>query len=240
MPGPPTDREALIAILAESARTGAGDAGEPEPEDLLDFLAGRLDPEEEARVSRRVVASPEASRALLDLADLEAAGAAAGERPRELNTAAAWRDFERRLPAPRPRPPRTLLPSLAAAALLVSTLGLSAWVWRLQGELNRPSPNPQPAQLAMTRAAEPSFALAPGQPLRPVLRPVARCPVYKAELEGPGRWGPWSFDLQRDRQGNVSFNLQRPRPGTYTLRLHGCEPGHEVEEHRFQVTVDDG
>ncbi|HEX6900223.1 MAG TPA: hypothetical protein VF789_10940 [Thermoanaerobaculia bacterium] len=239
MTRPPTDREALIAALAEEARAGAGDAGPPEPEELLDFLAGRLDPEEEERMSRRVAASPEASRALLDLADLEAAGAEAGERPRELGTLAGWRDFERRLPAaapPRPRRLWTLLPSIAAAALLVCTLGLYG---RFQAELSRPLPNPLTAELATVRAAEPSYALAPGQPLRPLLHPASVCPEYKAELDEPG--GRRTIEkLTPDPLGNVSLVLPRPAPGTYTLRLHGCEPGHEVEERRFRVTIDGG
>lgn len=242
MPGPPSDREALIAALAEEARAGAGNAGQPEPEELLDFLAGRLDPEEEERVSRRVAASPEASRALLDLADFEAAGAAAGERPRELGALAGWRDFERRLPdaAPRPRRLWTLLPSIAAAALLASTLGLSTWVWRLQGELRGPWPDSLTADLATRRAAEPSFAPAPGQPLRLVLRPASLCPLYKIEIEEPGG-GQITKELVRDpNKVTVGLILPRPDPGPYTLRLHGCEPGHEIEEHRFRVAINDG
>src|SRR3954449_12808611 len=140
MTRPPTDREALIAALAEEARSGV--TGEPEPEELLEFLAGRLPPEDERRVERQLAASPEAARALLDLQDLEAAGAAAGTQPAELAVRAGWRDLQGRLPAAVPwfrrLPP--LLSSIAAA-LLVATLGLSVWVLRLQGELRRPIAN---------------------------------------------------------------------------------------------------
>ena len=233
MTRPPTDREALIAALTEEARAGAGNAGQPEPEELLDFLAGRLDPEEEERISRWVAASPEASRALLDLADFEAAG----EQPREVGTAAAWRDFERRLPGP-PRPRRlwTLLPSIAAAALLVCTLGLYR---HFQEELRRPLPNPLTAELATVRAAEPSFALSPGQPLRPLLHPAPICPVYKVEIDEPeGR--KTVEGLTRDSLGNVSLVLPRPAPGTYTLRLYGCVPERKIEEQRFRVVINGG
>jgi len=72
-PSKDRDREALIAALAEQARSTGTDGPEPEPEKLLDFLAGRLDPEEEERLSRYLMANPKASRALVDLADLEAA-----------------------------------------------------------------------------------------------------------------------------------------------------------------------
>src|SRR4051794_23131156 len=115
MTRPPTDREALIAALAEEARSGA--AGEPEPEELLEFLAGRLPPEDERRVERQLAASPEAARALLDLQDLEAAGAAAGTQPTELAVRAGWRDLQGRLPAAsswrHPFPPADTPPSPA-------------------------------------------------------------------------------------------------------------------------------
>src|SRR3954447_23843892 len=128
MTRPPTDREALIAALAEQARSGPPSV-ETEPEELLDYLAGRLSPEDEERLGRQLAASPEAARALLDLQDLEAAGAAAGTQPAELAGRAGWRDLQGRLPAAVPwfrrLPP--LLSSIAAA-LLVTTVSLKVQV----------------------------------------------------------------------------------------------------------------
>src|SRR3954453_21177982 len=148
MTRPPTDREALIAALAEEARSGA--AGEPEPEELLEFLAGRLPPEDERRVERQLAASPEAARALLDLEDLEAAGAAAGTQPTELAARAGWRDLREHLPAPVPwfrrLPP--LLSSIAAV-LLVTTVGLGVWGVRMQEELRRPIANVKSLDLVL-------------------------------------------------------------------------------------------
>ena len=70
MPPPSsTDREALISALAEQARSDAPAGPDPEPEELLDYLAGRLAPEDEQRVARQLVASPAAARTLLDLAE---------------------------------------------------------------------------------------------------------------------------------------------------------------------------
>src|SRR3954465_13370454 len=108
MPPPRTDAEALIAALAEQARSAAGETLDPEPEELLDYLAGALTPEDEERLGRQLAASPEATRALLDLAELEAAGAAAGEGPADLAARAGWRALETRLPTAPPqsrRPP---------------------------------------------------------------------------------------------------------------------------------------
>jgi hypothetical protein len=103
------DVETLTAVLAERAQEGGGGAGpDPEPEELLDYLEGRLSQEEDAAMQRRLVASPAATRRLLDLAGLVDAGAA-GERqggeegeaagaPADLAVHAAWRDFRWRLP----------------------------------------------------------------------------------------------------------------------------------------------
>lgn len=242
------DREALIALLAagaeETARSGATDEPLPEPEKLLDFLAGHLDPEEEERLSRHLLANPEASRALLDLADLEAAGDEAGERPAELAAVAGWRDFERRLPGAQParfRRFQTLLPSIAAA-LLVATLGLSAWLWQIQGKLNRPVANPRSLELVVTRAGtEPVLAAAPGDPLLLTLRPSVRCPDYRARIEEPAGGTLWTVErLKLDPLGNLNLLLPRAGPGAYSLRLSGCEPRRELEEYRFRITADGG
>src|SRR4051812_15058526 len=140
MTRPPTDREALIAALAEEARSGA--AGEPEPEEPLEFLAGPLPPEDARRVDRQLAASPEAARALLDLQDLEAAGAAAGTQPTDLAVRAGWRDLQGRLPAPVPwyrRLPPVL--STIAATLLLAAVGLGGYRTGLQTGLHQPSAN---------------------------------------------------------------------------------------------------
>ena len=247
MTRPPKDREreALIAALAaeaeEASRPGATAGPTPEPEKLLDFLAGRLDPEEEERLSRHLLASPEASRALLDLADLEAAGNEAGERPAELAAVAGWRDFERRLPATAPsrfRRFQTLLPAIAAA-LLVATIGLGVWGLRLQGEHNRPVANLPSLQLSETRAGtEPAVALAPGAPLRLVIHPTAPCPGYEALLEGPKAGDRQTIQrLAPDDKGLLTPMLY-PEPGSYSLRLYGCDPRQEVGNYRFTVKPD--
>lgn len=236
MTRPPTDREALIAALTEQAHSGA--AGEPEPEELLDYLAGRLSPEDEERLGRQLAASPEAARALLDLEDLEAAGAAAGTRPAELAARAGWRDLRERLPTPVPWS-RRLPPivSSVAAVLLVSTVGLSVLVVRLQQERHRPIANVANLTLDSESRAmgEETAEVAPGAPLRLVLPPAEECPRYQAELEPPGR-DRWTVaDLKRDASGNLTVLLPRPEPGLYRLRLSGCEPRRELEEHRFRI-----
>jgi hypothetical protein len=239
----------LIAALAEEARSGA--AAEPgpvpEPEELLDYLEGRLAPADEQRLARRLAADPATARALLDLAELAAAGeaaAAASDRPAELAVRAGWRDFRSRLPdaAPRPRRPPVWL-SAIAASLLVATLSLGSWVWRLQGDLDRPVANLRSLELASaSRASDgPAVELPLGAPLRLVLAPAARCPGYTAELEGPRPGDRQSIEgLERSEGGQVSVLLRRVGPGSYRLLLAGCEPPRELEEHRFRITRPDG
>lgn len=158
----PTDREALAAVLEERARERAG--ADPEAEELLNYLEGRLSPEAEQEIQRRLVASPSASRKLLDLADLMAAGEEAearasaeaeGEAPADLALHAAWRDLQGRLPggaaaatAEGRREARTSRPGglsrglvALAASLFVAVLALGVWVWRLeQGGVPREGP----------------------------------------------------------------------------------------------------
>jgi hypothetical protein len=244
MPTPRTDAEALIAALAEQARSAAGETPDPEPEELLDYLAGRLAPEDEQRLGRELLVSPAATGALLDLADLEAAGAVAGEaRPAELAVRAGWRDLEGRLPiaAPRSRRPPFWLAAVAAS-LLVTTAGLGSWVWRLQDELRRPIANVKSLELASGSRAgrEPAVALSPGAPFRLVLDPAERCPTYTATIEGPGDGDRRTIaGLQPDERGRLTL-LLRGRPGSYRLSLAGCEPRRELEEHPFRITADGG
>jgi hypothetical protein len=244
MPTPRTDAEALIATLAEQARSAAGENPDPEPEELLDYLAGRLTPEDEQRLDRELLASPAATRALLDLADLEAAGAVAGEaRPAELAVRAGWRDLEGRLPgaAVRSRRPPVWLAAIAAS-LLVTIVGLGSWVWRLQDELRRPVGNVKSLELASGSRAgrEPVVALSPGAPFRLVLDPAERCPTYTARIDGPGDRDRRTVEgLEPDERGRLTL-LLRGQSGSYRLSLAGCEPRRELEEHQFRITADGG
>lgn len=259
---PPTDAEALIAVLAEEARRGARDAGvaddapEPEPEELLDFLVGRLPADAERRFERRLVADPAAARALLDVADLADAEAGAATAPTDLAARGAWRDFQARLaasspaaavsagrraaaapagPAAQRRSPPWL--AVAAGLLLATSFGLGGWVWVLDRERGRPIGNLATLELAAgTRAgAEPTVEVAAGAPLLLILAPAERCPRYDAELAGPEGRGPWSVELVRDELGNLTLQFLPAGPGPYALRLSGCEPRRRLEEHGFRI-----
>ncbi len=260
---PIVDEEALRAALAERAledaaaapRAASGSvagaqAPTPDPEELLDYLAGRLAAEDAQRVERRLVADPQAARALLDLAEFEAAAreVGGGERgeeggealPVDLAVRAGWRDLRGRLAAagaPSRRPgPRA--PWYLAAALAVVGLGLGYRVWQLQEELGRPAAVAVSLDLhASTRAggAGPEVELASGERLLVVLEPAARCDAYRAVIERTEGGDRVTVPgLVRDAQGMLLFHWT-PAPGAYTLTLSGCEGGREPEVHRFRV-----
>ncbi len=238
-PPPQTDPEALIAALAavaEAAWDGAP-SGEPEPEELLDYLEGRLPPADEARVARQLAASPEAARALLDLADLEAAGAAAGTQPAELAARAGWRDLERRLPAaaPRPAPAAVALhPRRRAAGV---HLGLERQGVQGLGGAEPSGRQPRRASswpLVAARPAEQAVPLSSGAPLVLALDPAVHCPATTRRSRARGTATTGHPGLEQD--GREPHLALAARPGELQPAAVRLRPG-ELEEDCFQVTA---
>lgn len=248
------DLDLLTELLADHARAEAADgeaaAGDLEPEEMLAFLEGRLEPAAAARLERRLVADPEAARSLLDLADFAAAEASAGDTPREIATHAGWRDFQERLGKPA-APARRTPPFLIAlaAGLFVAVVALAGWVWTLSGAGPAGLAGPAgPAVLGNLASLElgaglrsddlATAAVAPGAPVRLVVAPLERCPEYTAEIrrEGSGgaAWSHTESGLVRDRLGLVTLLLSAG-PGNYELTLTGCEPPRALESHRFRI-----
>lgn len=253
---PNPDAEALRAALAEHARDNApAPAPEPDPEELLDYLAGRLGPEDARRIERRAVADPETARALLDLAEFEAAERAADEAAEgaegaegmgaaapaaDLAVHAGWRDLRNRLGAERPPARRTRpAPWLVAAALGVLAVGLGHRASRLEEQLGRPVAVAASLDLhSGGRSAAPpaEVAVAEGAWLELAIDPPERCDRYDAALEGPGAGERLAVgDLRWSAPGLVKLALPAA-PGDYRLVLSGCEPRRELDEYRFRVT----
>jgi hypothetical protein len=255
----PTDAEALAAALAERAEEeaarlgeepgGGAGGGEPGEEELLDYLEGRLAPEAEAALQRRLVASPEAARKLLDLEDLlqaraqsssgaetgagaetgtgAEAGSRSGEGPVDFAVRAGWRDLQGRLPgregAWRRWPP---LLSAVAATLALAVVGLGAWVWELESE-REPSflvASVESLELgAASRSGQgEAVELEPGGFLRLVLLPEERCPEYRAEVTGPLAGASPGEPEARTR---ALSGLERDELGLVTPLLLDPEPG---------------
>lgn len=250
--------EALAAELSAHLRQRTGTEAEmPDAAELLAYLDGSLPPAEEARVAQRLVDDPEAARALLDLTELDAAARQPAPAAPDLEARSAWRALRGRLgDAGGEAPPgeargtgprhaesrpagwwRRPAPWAAtAAALLLVSAGLGAWVAELRGARREPVANLASLELsAMVRSGgEPSVELAAGQPLMLVVEPSERCAGYEAALRGPGGRTRTVSGLRRDEGGRLTLLLPA-EPGAYELGLYGCEPPRLLGKHRFRV-----
>src|SRR5947208_7978389 len=114
----------------------------PEPELLAAYHAGELTEPEERRLQDHLVGCPECAALLLDLDGLSDPAFGAGSLA-PADQEALWRSLQAEIRKEEPAPlapvvplrRRTLSPTwlpALAAALLVATTGLSAWVVSLQ------------------------------------------------------------------------------------------------------------
>jgi len=231
------DARALIETLAERAQAeaGGGEALEPEEqmaaEELLDYLRGTLPPEDEERVSRRLVADPAAARALLDVAELEEAATAADESHLpDPETRAGWRDLEARLPKS-PAPPRRggffaalpvwLSPAVATVLLMVVG-GLGVRVAQLERQLGAPSALVA-VELPLTERSGEKEAPA-GEPLAlvvPIDRAPDGCTDLRAAITTPGG-ERWPLTPVPDALGFAYMMLPAAAPGSYSVTVSAC------------------
>ncbi|HEY7213574.1 MAG TPA: zf-HC2 domain-containing protein, partial [Thermoanaerobaculia bacterium] len=144
-------RDALNGLAARTA-------SHPEPDELAAYHDGELPPERERRIQDHLVACRECAGLLLDLDGLADPGFGAGSGSSEKES--VWRGLQEEIGKGATLAPVVSIRRAAyasprwlqalAAALLVATLGLSAWVASLQRtirELGRPIPNAAPLQL---------------------------------------------------------------------------------------------
>lgn len=183
MSEPPSHRRTLVAALAEEARAEAGE--HPDTDELLDYHAGRLEPQAEERLRNHFVGCRGCARRLLELEPLAEPDPGDEETVADFAMNASLRALEARIreqevepPSVRhrtagrggpARPSRRVLQAVAAC-LFAAVLGLAAWGLRLQGTA---------AELRRTVAAldqpRPNFAVAYLEP--PADRGTSAAPV---------------------------------------------------------------
>ena len=159
------DREMLASVIGEAAEPGHG--GHLELDELVQYHEGRLDPEGEARVQDHLVGCRECTTTLLDLDSLSAGDSEPDRSVAELDTAAAWRDMQRRMDGNRAQ--STVSGTgrgwrAMAAALAIAALGLTFATLHFRREANEllvaataeaPRVNPTIVYLdAVTRGAQ--------------------------------------------------------------------------------------
>lgn len=257
---PTTDSRALTEVLGERARQdGAG--SEPTTEELVAHLEGRLSDDEAAALERRLAASPEATRDLLDLAELmevEESLARDDDAPADLEVEKGWRDFHRRRGrldgddasgAVGRGPSRSSGPVVAryagvaaVAAVAVAALALGVWIGGLGLD---PGGSDAPAVLEGVGATATLFAdrsgqgatveLAPGERALLTLDPGERCPEYRVEIDGAGDAGSLT-GLTRDPSGSLVV-LFAGEPGAHRVRILGCQPERELAIYQVDVVA---
>lgn len=225
-----------------------------EPDELAAYQAGALAAEDEERMLGHLVVCPECSGLLLDLEALMKPKPDADAIVSDHGKAAVWRNLRETIHRDEGRR-RAFAPfwlQAIAAALLVSTVGLSIWVGSLRrtvDELSRPQVNAPVLDLyAGTvrggESAAPGLAVPRGARFFTlILNPAGRRRFERYQVEiVPAQGGAvaWSGrDLKPNAYG--SFSLIVPRraldAGDYRVRLlglagAGVEP---VEEYALRV-----
>ncbi len=235
----PTDAEALVAVMAGKAETGAD---HPEVDLLLDYQSGKLSSEAAAGVLDHLVGCRHCTQILLDLEAFPDAVATVAEPSNVVNLAAVagWRDFKSRIA----EPPRAVEPARGtparalyalAASLLVGVVGLSMWVADLRqtvAEAYQHRPNTPIFYLdAATRDSEPDAGLIevpPGEPffvlvVLPDTAAFSRLEIELLDRQGREVWRGRGLELSESETVSVRFSRRLLGPGEYRLRLYGLD-----------------
>jgi hypothetical protein len=227
----------------------------PEPKMLAAYHAGELTEPEERRLQDHLVGCPECAALLLDLDGLGRPEFGAGSLA-PADQEALWRRLQSEIRQEEP-PPAPVVPlrrraasprwlQALAAALLVATLGLSAWVASLRrtvDALSRPQANALVLDLdAGTARGEgdvrPAWVIPRDVRLFTLILspPGPRSTRYRVAIERTGGGEVWSGELVPNEVGSLSLILSRHgiAPGDYRVRLLG--PGREpVAEYALRL-----
>lgn len=242
---------ALEAIMARKCE----ELGEPPtPEELLAYREGRLDPAARDLLEARIAVHPDAARALADLAafpDIEP-GPDTPE-PSEEEMEAGWQAFRQKLeklpkPAPasadrRDRPIHGYpIWRLAAAAVLLLTVGLAAGYLAGRGSRSAPDAEVEPAlnvtiaELAPAEDQEGSLR-APTAPIEmtpeseelllilrlPETRPFVSYAAEIHDREGRRLWSGGGLHLTPQGTFHLSFPRDAFVAGTCRIDLFGVD-----------------
>ncbi|HEX3555409.1 MAG TPA: zf-HC2 domain-containing protein [Thermoanaerobaculia bacterium] len=236
----------------------------PEPETLAAYHAGELTGEEEARLQDHLVACRECAALLLDLDGLADPGFGAGSLS-PADQEALWGRIQGemkkeeapvapviplRRPAAPSRSPRWL--QVAAAALLVITLG--QWVWvaslrRAVHDLSRPQANTPvldlDADAVRSPESEEPYVVRPEDRFFTLIltpSPERRYERYRVEIARADGRVAWSDDEALSPDHPLSITVPRIAlgSGSFQVRFFGLAPGiaggkELIKEHALRV-----
>lgn len=238
-----SERDELKEALAEMLPPAGSHPG---AEELVAYHEGRLSPADETRVQDHLLACRECAELLADLEGLGDPDFGAGEALRDDAGQIVWEGVRKEIaPASkvvpfRPRAPRWL--QALAAVLLLSTLGLGAWVSVLvdrvqelsSPQLNAPVldlyPSSTRGETSLSARAVPPDARLFTVILNPAGRPAH--PGYGVEIADSGGTVVWQEEgLKPNPYGSFSLTLPRSTlgDGEFRVRLLGIAAGGERE-----------
>lgn len=241
----PLDR-ALADLFAEPAEPGGA---HPSVEELIAYGAGELDAAAAERLLGHLEVCRECSARLVELEPLALPDPPAPAGVVDLERAAAWRVLTSRRRDPAPALPRWL--PAVAAALLMATVGLGAWVLTLersnavlQGALETVQVDVPVVYLDAVRAGEEESTLLPSDEglLLLILTPEEPepFPSYRVEIQDPAGREVWSGGLALNDHGSLRLGVPRRRleSGEHRVLLYGVGAAGEelLAEHRLRLT----
>jgi len=236
-------RQAIRELAAEERR---GLTDHPTPNELVDYHAGDLTPEERERIQDHLTLCPACVQAVLDLDTFPAPEAL---RPNEQisddTVTGEWKRFRertgeiRKVPsrhAPRP----SLAPWALAASLLVAVLGLTVELSRLRLQvdtLSQPRPGVEivtlfPRGESVERSSGGPEAVTPSRWTDRIVLlldapAVRQFSTYEAAIQAEGGPEIWrGGGLNRTPEGTLALEVPRRLlpAGAYRIHLFGTEP----------------
>lgn len=224
----------------------------PSPDVLLAYHTRSLAADEEEEVREHLATCATCARAVLDFEDFADLEPPEDRAPTELDRRRLWRRIEaaERTPAPGASPATVRWLGALAAALLVTVVGLSVWVIRLQ-----PEPSPVRSELALATLVPAGTAgTVRGQAQSVLVPPWAESVVlvlshgglerpdrYRIELVDDAGRVAWSEpEARRGEDGTFTVEVERAAlpPGEHTVRLVAVDGGSPTTVAEYPVRVE--
>jgi hypothetical protein len=238
-----SDIDALAEVLAEVASDRGGE--HPGPEQLLDYLQGKMSEEPEAGIQDHLIMCRSCTEHLLELESISNPQRPANRETPDFELAAAWRQLRAKIAAgalgqlARPR-----FLQAVAAVLLLATVGMAGWVAQLSRFVPEPQLNPSILYLGESTRGEsiPSIELAAGDEwLLLIVTPAKLMPAYEVEVRSDGGDQVWKgAGLHRSDHGTVRLGLPAILlpAGEYQVDLHGLDSGQRqaLGTHAFRIS----
>lgn len=249
-------RQAIRELTAEERR---GLTDHPTPNELVDYHAGDLTPEERERIQDHLTLCPACTQAVLDLDTFpDPQALRPDEQISDERITGEWKRFrertgEIRQAPPRPIPRPALVPWALAASLFLAVLGLTFEIGRLHLRMDALSQPRAGVEIVTLFPRGENVERSGGGPEAIVPPPwadrlvllldapaVRQLPSYEAAIQAEGGSEVWrGGGLNRSPEGTLALEVPRRLmpAGAYRIRLFGTEPAGPVALTDFDLKL---